>query len=272
MNPKTPLINDSINNKKSLYFLESSFLRVTFTYSPKIFRMILVPQILAPIEILLQAIVLKYLNSAYCVTTVSEEPLQISLANSYIYVFVNNTEFLVDLMLNASEAGCSDYIVQMNDPKDFIIAFDKVLHRGNVRRSDRRVIILPPTNFGDDNIPSYDLVEILSMRETSFIANVLLIVPTKKESDCESYDLITHKFVESSNNEDPMVLDKWNSCTNTFETDANLFPHDLSNLQGKIVKVAAFTYKPYVLLDLDKKSAPLGRDGMEMRIVDEFCR
>lgn len=225
-----------------------------------------------PIEILLQAIVLKYLNSAYCVTIVSEEPLQIALANSYIYVFGNNTEFLVDLMLNASEAGCSDYIVQMNDPKEFIIAFDKVLHRGNVRRSDRKIIILPPTRFGDENIPSNDLVEILRMRETSFVANVLLIVSTKTESDCEFYDLVTHKFVGSINNEDPMVLDKWNSCTNTFETSVNLFPHDMSNLKGKIVKVAAFTYKPYVLLDLDNNSAPLGRDGMEVRIVDEFCR
>ncbi|XP_034824444.1 probable glutamate receptor isoform X1 [Maniola hyperantus] len=236
--------------------------------------MILLPQAFLPIEILLQSIVETFFDSPHCVTIVfSKESWHIPSSNSSImYIFGNNAESLVDFMLNASEAGCSDYIVQIDDPEEFIIAFDKVVHMGNVRRSDRKVIMLPPTHIGDENITSNDLVEILSMQETSFIANVLLIVPKEKESNCEIYDLITHKFVGAVNNKDLMLLDRWNSCTTTFENNVNLFPHDMSNLQGKIVKVAGFTYKPYVLLDLDTNLVPLGRDGMEMRIVDEFCR
>ncbi|CAH2075338.1 unnamed protein product, partial [Iphiclides podalirius] len=46
----------------------------------------------------------------------------------------------------------------------------------------------------------------------------------------------------------------------------------MSNLYGKVVKVSCFTYKPYVLLDLNPAVVPYGRDGMEIRIVDEFCR
>ncbi|CAH2236110.1 jg15106 [Pararge aegeria aegeria] len=174
-------------------------------------------------------------------------------------------------MLNASEAGCSDYIVHIKEPKEFFVAFDKVLHSGNIRRSDRKVIILSPC-VGDKNITSYDSVEVLSMRETAFIPNVLLIVLTEEESDCKSYDLITHKFVGPVDNKKPILLDRWNSCRNAFENNVNLFPHDMSNLQGKIVKVAAFTYKPYVLLDLDDELVPFGRDGVEVRVVDEFCR
>ncbi|XP_023938077.2 glutamate receptor ionotropic, delta-2 [Bicyclus anynana] len=234
--------------------------------------MILLPEALLPIEILLQMIIKKSLASSYCITMVSEVLLKVHVPNSLMYIDGNNTESLVELMLNASEAGCSDYIIQIKEPKDFIVAFDKVVHMGNIRRSDRRVIILPPKYISDENVFSHDLLEILSLRETSYITNVLLVVPTKKTLKCESYELITHKFVGIDNNKEPMLLDRWDSCTNSFENNVNLFPHDLSNLQGKTVKVAGFTYKPYVLLDLDTKLMPLGRDGMEMRIVDEFCR
>ncbi|KAL4706513.1 hypothetical protein ACJJTC_015711 [Scirpophaga incertulas] len=70
----------------------------------------------------------------------------------------------------------------------------------------------------------------------------------------------------------PYYLDRWNTCKEEFEENIYIFPHDMSNLNGKIVKVACFTYKPYVLLDIDPKIESLGRDGTEIRIVNEFCR
>ncbi|CAH2107283.1 unnamed protein product [Euphydryas editha] len=170
--------------------------------------------------------------------------------------------------------GCSDYIVQLKEPEIFMTAFENVVHMGNVRKSDRKIIMLPKI---DNNLVStnskVELLNILSMKEASFVANILLILPSDTLCDCEIYDLVTHKFVGPDyDNNKPIYLDKWNSCTSKFDNNVNLFPHDMSDLQGKIVKVAGFTYTPYVLLDLDTNIAPRGRDGIEVRIVDEFCR
>ncbi|XP_041976738.1 glutamate receptor ionotropic, kainate 2-like [Aricia agestis] len=236
--------------------------------------MLLLQQTLLPIEILLHTIVKEYLLASYCITVVSEYPFDVKLPNNFMYIEPQENDkscndTLPQKMLEASEAGCSDYIVQMKDPKRFMTILDQNIHLGNTRRSERKIIILPipDVTYKESND---ELLEILTMKETSFIANILLILAS--EEHCITYDLVTHKYYGTTDTEQALYLDKWNSCTCKFDKNENLFPHDMANLQGKEVKVAAFTYKPYVLLDLDTGLAPLGRDGMEMRIVDEFCR
>lgn len=217
-------------------------------------------------------IINSYLHSSYCVTVVSKEHLNIKLPNTFMYIFTNSFEKLLNYTLNASEMGCSDYIVQMNEPEIFMNAFEKVAHMGNVRRSDRKIIMLLPQSTSNNSAEK--LINILSMKETSFVANVLLILPSDSSRECDIYDLITHKFVGFSSDEKnkPLYLDTWNSCSKKFLKYSNLFPHDMSNLYGKTLKVAGFTYKPYILLDLDPTVVPEGRDGMDVRIVDQFCR
>ncbi|CAH0699987.1 unnamed protein product [Spodoptera exigua] len=162
----------------------------------------------------------------------------------------------------------------MREPQNFMTAFEHVVHIGNVRRSDRKVIILPfneeYNEYSDENLPSL----IFSMKGSEYLANMLMVVNHKSNgSDCKEFDLITHQFVGPDVESNlPKYLDRWNSCSQQFENDANLFPHDMTNLFGKTLRVACFTYKPYALLDIDTAIEPLGRDGVEIRIVDEFCR
>ncbi|KAL0840331.1 hypothetical protein ABMA28_015598 [Loxostege sticticalis] len=223
-----------------------------------------------PIEILMSTIFHQYLNSSYCLSLVSDSPLNIPIKNSFTYISPGDGELFVNQLLDVSEMGCSDYIVRMQDPKKFMAAFEKVNHLGNVRRSDRKIVFLPPE---EDNKTRIDLLEVLALKESGFVANILLVLPTTELLLCSYYDLVTHKYVGPDDQVDePYYLDRWNSCSSKFEKNANLFPHDMSNLQGKTVKVACFTYKPYALLDLDPSKEPLGRDGTEVRIVDEFCR
>nr|BAR64800.1 ionotropic receptor [Ostrinia furnacalis] len=223
-----------------------------------------------PVEILLTSIVNLYLNSSYCLTIVSEKSLDLSISNSFTSMVPEDGDLLVNQLLQVSEMGCSDYIVKMRDPARFMAAFERVNHLGNVRRSDRKVVFLP---YEDNNITRTDLLQLLTLKETSFLANILLILPSLESGLCSIYDLATHKYTGPDDQVDqPYYMDRWNSCSLKFEKDANLFPHDMTNLHGKTVKVACFTYKPYALLDLDPLEEPLGRDGTEVRIVDEFCR
>ncbi|KAM3962355.1 glutamate receptor ionotropic, delta-2 [Aphomia sociella] len=227
--------------------------------------------ILIPIEILIETIINQYLSKSYCVTVISEEPFNFNVSTCFTYIIPYATGNLTKQILDVSEMGCSDYIVRMREPRDFMISFDEVNHLGNTRRSDRKIVFLPTDNRETD-IPN--LLNILTLKETGFLANLLLIIPTfKNSSDCISYELVSHKFVgPDDESHQPLYIDRWNSCTRQFEYNSNLFPHDISNLYGKTLKVACFTYKPYVLLDLDPAVEPLGRDGTETRIMDEFCR
>lgn len=220
------------------------------------------------LEILLQMIFQEYLLHSRCLTFVTETALESNIAIiPCTYIKIENDTNLQDHILQVSEMGCSDYIIQTTKPKEFLTAFEEVNHIAIVRRSDRKLIFLPTFEEDDNN----DLLSILVSKESYYVANILLVLEANSSStECEIYDLVTHKFEGITEVNSPVYLDQWNSCNMSFEKNANLFPHDMTNMRGRKLKVAAFTYKPYALLDLN--DAPHGRDGTEIRIVEEFCR
>ncbi|CAG9785032.1 unnamed protein product [Diatraea saccharalis] len=225
---------------------------------------------LVSIEILLEKLLYRFLSHSYCITLVSEKSLVHQINSSFVYISPKENGSLENQLLNVSEMGCSDYIVCLEDPKSFMIAFENVVHMGNTRRSDRKIIFLPFENNYDTKMK---LLEVLTLKETSFVANLLLILPIDQCGNCDFYDLVTHKYSgPDAESVQPYFMDQWNSCTLDFLNNTDLFPHDMSNLNGKSLKVACFTYKPYVLLDIETSIESRGRDGTEVRIVDEFCR
>lgn len=49
------------------------------------------------------------------------------------------------------------------------------------------------------------------------------------------------------NSTDPRVLDTFDVATEKFVENANLFPEKMSNLEGRIMRIALFNYKPYAI-------------------------
>ncbi|CAK1604258.1 unnamed protein product [Parnassius mnemosyne] len=224
---------------------------------------------LLPVDILLQTLLNQYFASSDCIAFISDDSIQFNYNKTFVYIKPEEENFTL-LLLQVSEMGCMDYIVKVNEPQKFMIAFEKIAHFTNTRKSDRKIIFLQDYHQKD---VKNNLLEVFKLKESSFFANILIIAPSRNEtSSCEYYDLITHKFVGLSNHDQPLYLDQWNSCTKKFYHNENLFPHSMTNMYGKVVKVSCFTYKPYVLLDLNPLLVPSGRDGIEIRIVDEFCR
>ncbi|CAG9115374.1 unnamed protein product [Plutella xylostella] len=160
----------------------------------------------------------------------------------------------------------------MSDPQKFVSAIEQVNHLGNARRADKIMMFLPMDKDSDPKV----LVDLLLLKEMAFVANLILILPansTKSTDQCESYDIITHKFVGAdAQANDPLYLDSWDACTQQLNTNTNLLPHDISNLQGKTLRVATFTYQPYTIVDIDPAKTPAGYDGLELRVLTEFCR
>lgn len=61
------------------------------------------------------------------------------------------------------------------------------------------------------------------------------------------FDLITTKFVSRFNSTDAVLLDTFYGENGTFQQNANLFPDKINNLDGRIVRLALFNYKPYAV-------------------------
>lgn len=61
------------------------------------------------------------------------------------------------------------------------------------------------------------------------------------------YDLITSRFVTQNNHSDPRFLDTFDGSTEKFMENANLFPDKFSDLEGRVVRLALFNYKPYTI-------------------------
>nr|AXY83436.1 putative ionotropic receptor 7 [Conopomorpha sinensis] len=238
------------------------------------------PLIFQTLDMLLKLIYTKYMNQSYCVVIVSENALQVNIKlNSFSYInprFLSNDEF-TERLLSLSDNGCSDYLVQMEQPELFMAAMKNVTHNGSVRRSDRKLVFLPTEQNNTIN-----LLDLLNLDEALHFANILLVVPgnsvtNDKESvemlECSSYDFVTHKFVgEDVDIRNKHFIGSWNSCSGFSDEMTNLFPHDMTDMKGRSLSVAAFTYEPYSIFDIDKNIEISGQDGIEVRIIDEFCR
>lgn len=164
----------------------------------------------------------------------------------------------------------------MDTPSDFLANFDENIHVTNQRRVDRKIIFLPTS---DDDETRDELIAITQEPALTFITDILLVLPAcnslPNENNCTKYDLGTHRFLGPSGNNDLIILDSWDGSdgdNGTFENNANLFPDKISNLQGRELNVATFSYKPYSILELDENDNIIGLDGTEMKTCIEFCK
>lgn len=77
------------------------------------------------------------------------------------------------------------------------------------------------------------------------IPNILIISPSTRQSTDDAFDLITSRFVTRNNANDSLYLDTFYGANGEFANDAMLFPNKFSNLEGRVLRLALFNYKPY---------------------------
>lgn len=225
------------------------------------------------LEKLLGIIIKKYLIKTYCLSIFSELTLNVVEDVPIMRFNDSDPSSMSSYIMQSFDIGCSDFIIMMDTPSDFLSIYDENIHETNQRRPYRKIIFLPTS---DDEEMRKELISITQESALSFLPDLLLVLPAcdslPNESNCTKYDLGTHKFVGVSGNNDLVILDSWNGDDNTFEKNANLFPDKISNMQGRKLNVATFTYKPYSILELDANDNIIGLDGTEMKFCIEFCK
>lgn len=81
------------------------------------------------------------------------------------------------------------------------------------------------------------------------IPNILIISPSTRQENDDTFDLITSRFVTRNNGNDSLYLDTFYGVDGEFASDAILFPNKFTDLDGRIMRLALFNYKPYTIWD-----------------------
>lgn len=223
------------------------------------------------LKILVNIIVQEYLLKTYCVTIVTDDVTDMFLEKIGIpflyYASSSDEDTMQSLILKSLDLGCSDFIINIDNPETFIAQFEENIHATNQRRGNRKLIFVP----NEYNPNSREgLIHLLKTPAVEFVPDILLILPineTGEGSNETMYELGTQKYLSER---ELIVLDVWRSESQSFEKKTNLFPDKVSNLQGRTVKMATFNYKPYSIFEFDENNNTIV-DGTEYRAAREFC-
>lgn len=142
--------------------------------------------------------------------------------------------------------GCENIIIYENDTEKKINDFENQIKLAIQRYNHRKYLIF--LQEYDENFQLY--------KSLHFVPNVLFVSPKIYEENetviyktCEvTFILYTHMYSGLKGNDKIYVLDYWFSKNQSFLRDANLYPDKISNLRGRTMKMATFTYKPYAIV------------------------
>ncbi|GAB0095110.1 Ionotropic glutamate receptor [Sergentomyia squamirostris] len=188
---------------------------------------------------------------------------------------VENPDFLEEKLLEITELGCQGFIIATPGILEFLSAEYEVIQKSLQRHRNKYMVFLI------DDPDEYLTNEILNHEALQFFPEHLIVRRTKDYN----FELITQKFVTDSKIEEGLILDTLQQ-NETFSNSrqVDLFPDKLKDLQGKIFKMGALTYIPYVLIkhvppgqgnvDEVDKDAPktIFFDGAEARTLIEFSK
>nr|QKN21277.1 ionotropic receptor [Bactrocera dorsalis] len=190
------------------------------------------------------------------------------------YVVLN--PFVEKLTLSIEKSHCQNFIAFQLDIPTFIDAVINASRFSIWRSSNNKFLFV----YNKDDLQD----ELFEHRFFEDQSGILLI--ERSITDPSIFDLKTNKFVgpRAENPKQLYLLDRFNAESNTFLHGNDLFPDKLSNLQGREVILAAFDYRPDVVLKYypgapsrdrafapDDTSGDVEMDGTEERILKTFC-
>ncbi|KAJ3648073.1 hypothetical protein Zmor_019909 [Zophobas morio] len=137
--------------------------------------------------------------------------------------------------------GCQGVVIYSQNPQTIFVEFETQIRLKMERFNRRRFLIItynPTTKIEP---------EFFALKELEFVSDLLLVLPDTGDN-ITTFALKTHKYVGTSNNNEPVLLDKWFTQNQSFLFGANLYPDKLSNQLGRPLKMATFTYEPYSVI------------------------
>lgn len=210
-------------------------------------------------NILGNTILNNYFNSTFCL---------LIFINNYTSFDYNGSLPKVNLrLINASTEnnylnrfyGCNGFLINSNEPCSLFEKIEYLIKHSDERFNDRKYLVIP---YDEDNYKIDDFMCLFEIKEMEYVDDILIILPNitrysnneniskinyfLKDDNEISFNLISNKYVGIYGNE-TILLDKWFSKNQSFLFNNNLYPDKIKNQEGRILKVATFTYLPYTI-------------------------
>ncbi|KAL1513946.1 hypothetical protein ABEB36_003284 [Hypothenemus hampei] len=184
-------------------------------------------------QILLNILLNTYFSSSRCILVIN--PNNLSIRANVPTLNLDKSIRIKENLFNY--IGCTDFLLDVAHPVTDLQLFEREIKFHPDRFNNRKYIFISrnPQDF-----------KLFHLQEIHYFNNLLLI-------SCEKdlFSFWTHKYVGTSGNNDPYLLDKWFINNASFLHNNNLFPDKLTDQQGRTLKVATITYIPYSINDSD---------------------
>lgn len=189
------------------------------------------------ISILTNLILTRYFNLSRCVVTLTNEILHLDSLETvtFVHLLVNDNKIPVDLFFRRH--GCQGFIIQTKNALEVFENLEYQMRHNSERFNNRRYLFLP-SSFGENRE-----IEVFKSKDLYFVTDIL-VLSNKEENSEVVYQFLTHKYVGKENHSEIIVLDEWFSNNGSFLKGNNLYPDKISNLQGRTIRIATFTYLP----------------------------
>ncbi|XP_055633892.1 uncharacterized protein LOC129774209 [Toxorhynchites rutilus septentrionalis] len=171
--------------------------------------------------------------------------------------------------------GCNVFIVHQDSIISFMERFFEYHDEATFRDPNKTIVMLMDSSQSDEKYLLRELCEHPNLVE---VLNLLMLKPT---ANMKYIELITHRFVGTAEESvDLLLLDVFDIANKTFRHGRQLFPDKITNLQGKVIRVAAFNVPPMVIMHQNYSSYPSVKSGNQMYevygsdglLIKKFCR
>lgn len=165
----------------------------------------------------------------------------------FVNLKITNGSIQSDLFFRSH--GCQGIATQTKNILTVFENVEKGIRKRLERFNNRRYLFLPSSYDGAKEI------EVFQSKELQFVADILVLRYTEEKSE-GVYEFLTHKYTGVGNNNEVIVLDKWFASNSSFLNGNNLYPDKISDMQGRTLRLATFTYLPYSFIGRCSASKP----------------
>lgn len=194
------------------------------------------------LNMLANIIINKYFTDS-CVLLLSQNHLNYNSTNSFVYINIDkNTKENINKSLNFQ---CENIVLESENLMEQVELMEKLIKLSVQRYNTRKYLLLTEKRLEEKQ-------KFLLFQQLKLVPDVLVIMPDYANNflnDCDvKFTLLTHTYVGKTNNDDVVQIDAWYSQNRSFLKNEYLFPDKITDMQGRVIKFATFTYKPYAIV------------------------
>lgn len=195
-----------------------------------------------PLAILTNLIIDTYFNETRCLYIFANSENHFNYLGEMPTVIFDtiNEKINPDLVFN--HYGCQGFIINSKNPRIIFENIETNLKVSMERFNTRKYLFVPT----DDRVE--DILDVFESGALEYVADLNVIIRGNSTDENGIFEILTHKYIGTSNYNEIYLLDKWFTSNYSFLFGNNLYPNKLNNQFGRPIKLGTINYVPYSII------------------------